>query len=216
MSARYYAVLLIAVMLLCSALCVAQKADAAFVVGGAFVSDPSVTDMPLCPPGPPCPPVSTFRAQTDNRVFFEGALGVRVLDAKVASLYVELPIAGIPSQTVTFTQASFGKFSSFFFTPSLRVKLLPASPIAPFFSLGGGVAHYSLFNGSSTKGALQFGGGLDFKTGIPHLGLRAEVRDFVTPTPNFSLTGLVLGGVRPQDGLNYNNVLVGGGVVFKF
>ena len=72
-----------------------------------------------------------------------------------------------------------------FVTPALRVKFAPGFPVSPWASIGGGWAHYNLTGISTNKGALQFGGGVDINTGIPLLGFRAEVRDFVTDQPAF-------------------------------
>ena len=44
----------------------------------------------------------TSTIKTDHHLFYEGTLGIRLLDAKAASLHVELPVAGIPSQTLKF------------------------------------------------------------------------------------------------------------------
>ena len=217
---RRYAVFLAGLVLLCSTCGVAQKADAALIVGGSFVSDSNVRVVVLCITAP-CP---TFPGtlKTDNHVFLEGALGLRILDAKAISLHLELPIAGIPSQKlrlftvpiISTVPINFSSnLSSLFFTPSLKVKVLPASPIAPFFSVGGGLAHFSFDQGSSSKGALQYGGGIDFKTGIPHFGLRVEVRDFVSGEPNLSALRPFLSG---QGGLHRHNLLAGGGVVLNF
>ena len=59
------------------------------------------------------------------------------------------------------------------------------------------------------KAAIQYGGGLDFKTGLPLLGFRAEVRDFVTGDPDF-------GVFSTSGGLHHHNILVGGGIVLRF
>jgi hypothetical protein len=211
---RRYAVLLAVLVFSLSACSFAQKADAAFTVGGSFVSDSNVGIQLIFCITAPCPGPSLSTLKTDNHVFLAGTLGLRLLNAKAASLHLELPIAGIPSQHLHLSTlpTSVSDLSSLFFTPSLKVKLLPASPIAPFFSVGGGLAHYSFNQGSSTKGALQFGGGIDFKTGIPHFGLRAEVRDFLSGEPNLSPLILQSG----QSGLHRHNLLAGGGVVLNF
>jgi len=201
---------------------VAQKADAAFVVGASFVSDSNATFAIPCLV-PPCPATPTFirTVQVDNQVFLEGTLGLRMLNAGVAALYFEVPVAGIPSQTLHLTTAPstvFAHMSSFYVTPGLRLKVLPGSPIAPFVSLGGGLAHYSLGSGANNKGALQYGGGLDFKL-APFVGLRGEVRDFVTGDPNFSLANPLAGGFKAssnQSGLHRHNILAGGGIVLRF
>src|SRR3981189_1456209 len=85
----------ILIALLCaSTFALAQKADVAFVLGGSFVSDTKETFL--------TPSTSlSDTIKTDHHLFLEGALGVRLLNAHVASLSIELPVAGIPSQKIT-------------------------------------------------------------------------------------------------------------------
>jgi hypothetical protein len=97
-----------------------------------------------------------------------------------------------------------------FITPGLRLKLLPVSPISSWVALGGGLARY---NGAN-KAAIEYGGGLDFKTGLPLLGLRAEVRDFVTEDFLNGSIGSVI--ALNSSGLHHHNVLIGGGIVLRF
>lgn len=195
------------VILCASTFAMAQKADAAFVVGGSFVSD--TTEIVALPPGFS----GGTTIKTDHHIFLEGALGVRLLNAHAASLHVELPFAGIPSQSLTLNgiPGTLDHLGTVFITPGLRVKILPIAPISPWVSVGGGWAHYSLKDASLTqnKAALQFGGGLDFKTGLPLLGFRAEVRDFVTGDPDFGI-------FSTNSGLHHHNILVGGGIVLRF
>ena len=202
----------ILIALLCaSSFAMAQKADAAFVVGGSFVSDTKETFL--------TPSLTlTDTVKTDHHLFLEGELGVRLLNAHVASLSVELPVAGITSQKLTLASTPgtvVDNLSTIFITPGFRLKLLPVSPISPWVSVGGGWAHYSLKTASSTenKGAIEYGGGLDFKTGLPLLGFRAEVRDFVTGDPNFGVSSVIAGN---NSGLHHHNILAGGGIVLRF
>jgi hypothetical protein len=199
------------IALLCaSTFAAAQKADAAFVVGGSFVSDTKETFL-----APSTTLVDTVK--TDNHLFLEGELGVRVLNAHVASLSLELPVAGMTSQKLTLASTPgtvVDHLSTLFITPGFRLKLLPISPISPWVSVGGGWARYSLDSGSKTnKGAIEYGGGLDFKTGLPLLGFRAEVRDFVTGDPNFGVSSVIAGN---NSGLHHHNILAGGGIVLRF
>ncbi|HLY92124.1 MAG TPA: hypothetical protein VKQ89_02600 [Candidatus Angelobacter sp.] len=193
---------LLAVLCLASA-AIAQKADAAFVVGGSFVSDTNGTILTV-----------PTTVHTDHHLFLEGALGVRLLNAHLVSLHAELPVAGIPSQDVTIKglPGTLDQLGVIFITPALRVKFAPIAPISPWVSVGGGWAHYSLHTASTTenKGALQYGGGLDFKTGLPVLGFRVEVRDFLTGIPTFGT------GFLTESGLHHHNILVGGGIVLRF
>jgi hypothetical protein len=194
----------ILIALLCaSTLAVAQKADAAFVVGGSFISDTNGTVLTL-----------PTTIHTDHHIFLEGALGVRLLNAHLVSLHAELPVAGIPSTplTVAGVSTAIDHIGTLFITPGLRLKIAPIAPISPWVSVGGGWARYSLNTAGTTenKGALQFGGGLDFKTGLPLLGFRAEVRDFVTGVPTFN------SGFLTETGLHHHNILAGGGIVLRF
>jgi len=187
----------------------AQKADAALVLGGAFTSDIQQTFTPTVGPSV----LETLKFE--HHFFLEGAVSVRLLNAHLASLHVELPVAGIPSQS---TPKVFGgvpfHLSALFITPGLRLKVLPASPISPWVSVGGGWAHYSSDdNVTVNKAAVQYGGGLDFKTGLPLLGFRAEVRDFVTSDPSALIVGP---STTPMKGLHHHSVLVGGGIVLRF
>jgi hypothetical protein len=202
----------VAVVLLISRFAVAQKADVAFVVGGSFVSDTNGTV--IIPP--PFAGTANVTIKSDHHVFFEGALGVRVLNAHAVSLHIELPIAATPSAKLTepITSTTLDHISTLFITPALRMKFAPGAPVSPWVSVGGGWARYSLKDASLTqnKAALQYGGGLDFKTGISALGFRAEVRDFVTGDPDFNLGSLF----STKSGLHHHNILAGGGIVLRF
>ena len=193
------------VILCVSTFAMAQKADAAFVVGGSFVSDTNGTVLTI-----------PATIHTDHHIFLEGALGIRLLNAHLVSLHAELPVAGIPSQPlrVAGLPTVLEHLGTLFITPGLRLKFAPIAPISPWVSIGGGWARYSLNNASVTqnKGAVQYGGGLDFKTGLPLLGFRAEVRDFVTGDPDFGLSGVF----SSNSGLHHHNILAGGGIVLRF
>ena len=203
---RFFVV--VAVLCLGSA-ALAQKADVAFVVGGSFVSDSQQTFS--------TGPGSFNSLKTDHHIFLEGVPAFRLLNAEVASLHLEVPIAGIPSTPLklsTTPATVVDHINTVFVTPSLRLKVLPGSPISPWASFGGGWARYGLDSGTRTnKGAVQYGGGLDFKV-LPFVGFRAEVRDYVTGDPNFGL-GSVLAG-NTKGGLHHHNVLAGGGILLRF
>jgi hypothetical protein len=190
-----------------SAAAVAQNADVSFVAGGSFVSDTQSTFITGIS--------AASKLKTDSHIFLEGTLGLKMINAGAASLSLEVPVAGIPSTKITTSTSPstlINHISTVFVTPSLRLKLLPASPIAPWVSFGGGWARYSLDTGNTNKGAVQYGGGLDFKV-LPALGFRAEVRDYVTGEPNFGLISVLNGN---NGGLHHHNVLAGGGIVLRF
>ncbi len=199
--------ILMAMVCVSTVAAIAQSADVSFVAGGSFVSDTQSTFITGIS--------AASKLKTDNHLFLEGTLGLRVLNAGAASLSLEVPVAGIPSTPIkisTSPSTVINHISTVFVTPSLRLKLLPGSPIAPWVSFGGGWARYSLDTGNTNKGAVQYGGGLDFKI-LPVLGLRAEVRDYVTGEPNFGLASVLNGN---DSGLHHHNVLAGGGIVLRF
>ncbi|MGZ4842970.1 MAG: hypothetical protein ACXV5J_14550, partial [Candidatus Angelobacter sp.] len=105
--------LILAAILCVSTFAVAQKADAAFVAGGSFVSDTKGTFV--------VPDIVFGNAsiKTDHHIFLEGALGVRLLNAHLVSLHAELPVAGIPSQTLTIagTSTVLDHIGTVFITP---------------------------------------------------------------------------------------------------
>jgi hypothetical protein len=204
--------------ILCAILCVstfavAQQADVAVVVGGSFVNNSRVTFLST--------PTVVNTVKTNNQFFYEGALAVRLANAHLISLHLELPVVGIHSSSSHIAIAApVGDTtitldtSALFITPALRLKILPVSPISPWISVGGGLARFSQdFGPTTNKGAIEYGGGLDFKTGLPVLGFRAEVRDFVTGNPNFGFTNIVTGD---NGGLRRHNLMVGGGIVLRF
>lgn len=202
---------IVVALLFVSTAALAQMADASFTVGGSFVSDVKQTFTPTVGPSF----VNTI--QSNHHIFLEGAVSVRMFSAGVASLHLEVPAAGIPSQSITVggLSGAVDHLSSVFVTPGFRLKLLPSAGISPWASIGGGWAHYALDSGgTANKGALQYGGGLDFKTKFPALGFRAEVRDFVTTDPSSLFTGGP--SFTPQSGLHHHNILAGGGIVLRF
>jgi hypothetical protein len=168
---------------------------------------------PSCPP-----PAFTDQLKTDHHYYAEGTVGVHLMNLSAFALNLEVPVAVIPSQklrlpsTITFTN----DMSSIFVTPSLKLKAFPKSPVAPWISAGGGWAHYSVDPDITTnKGALQFGGGLDFRIGQRRWGFRGEVRDFLTGDPNLALvSGPFFGATK--GGLHRHNVLYGGGLTLRF
>jgi len=211
MGLRRFAILL--VLPAFSTLSLAQKADVSFVAGGAFISEEHVAPGVTCTI--PCP--LAFNFKTDTHLFYEGTGAIRLANFKLVSLHLEVPVAGIPSAQVVFSgtpSLNSLKLSSVFVTPSLRVKFAPGFPVSPFASIGGGWAHYNLAGTSMSKGALQFGGGVDIKTRIPLLGFRAEVRDFVTGQPDFGIVSIQTLGSSSLG--RRHNVLAGGGIVLRF
>lgn len=213
MKMKRFTIVFFFVVLILSSMSHAQKADLAFSVGASSVGDTGL--------GFACPACAAFGKETVNtghQAFLEGTAGLRLVNARVASIHLELPIVGVPHQNLFFGglpttfQASL---TSLYITPSIKAKFLPAAGISPWVSVGGGWAHFRLPDDHSNKGALQFGGGADFKTPVPHFGFRVEVRDFLSGQPSFGTPGVGLLG-NPPNGFNRHNVLAGGGILMHF
>ena len=137
-------------------------------------------------------------------------------ETSAGRLYLELPLlfGGHASGTVagTVTGESGGMV---FFTPGVRFNVAPHSRVSFYGAVGLGPVMFQennsvIGNGSiisyvrwTIAGAVDFGGGLDFRL-TRLMSLRAEARDFV-------VSGRHLGG---QNG--YNHPIFGFGVGFHF
>ena len=178
----------------------AQSNDIAVSFGGTF--SPGAEGPAQCEVILTCPAGIVSRS-VDPGFSVEGTYAHRLANFRVASLHLELPFMFSPTRKSEFLGPDF---STFFFTPSLRLKFLPSSGVSPFVSAGGGLGRFKEGSTSDNHGAFQVVGGLDFKTRLPLLGLRIEARDFATGAPSFStLTNNHL-----------NNLFIGGGVTLHF
>lgn len=108
-------------------------------------------------------------------------------------------------------------YQQVFVTPGARFNLFPETGVSPWVSFGGGFGHFSenntlIYGGanpgsSSTSGVLQGGLGLDVKV-WRSLGIRGQVRDFWSGTPDLPLA--------PTGKSRQHNYFLGGGVVWHF
>jgi len=194
--------LVFAVAFLLSFPALAQKNEAAVTLGGIFTvgakGNSTCEAIIICPTNVDVTLAPSFA--------LNGSFAHRVADFKAAALFVELPLVANPSRSGGGFLGS--SFSTLFFTPSLRVQFAPSASISPFLSAGGGFGHFSGL-GSDTRWATQLGGGLDFKTGLPHLGFRVEARDFINGTPSIGALDRITAGHMQQ-------IYAGGGLVIKF
>jgi hypothetical protein len=135
----------------------------------------------------------------------------RIVNIEVASLYLELPFAAAWGGNRSITQGKFlqENYNSTYLTPGLKLKLLPGSFISPYLAggLGWGGFRSSNSNATSNQFAGDIGGGADFNL-LPILSLRGEVRDYYTSSPTLDVQSVFHG--------NVNNVVISGGVVFRF
>jgi hypothetical protein len=162
--------------------------------------------------------LDTFNVTADSSFAFQIDYSYRLVNAKVAALYIDVPLTATPKSQFNTANAFFLRsYSSLFFTPGLKVKLLPEAPISPYVVAGVGFARLSpsdnRINGNPNEGdnpqtddAFSFGGGIDLRAN-KFLSLRGEVRDFRTGTPQFR-TNLF---EKRQ-----HNILVTGGIVLRF
>lgn len=149
---------------------------------------------------------------------YEFNYAARVLDAKIAALYFEVPFAGTPNTKIKTTNAlSPSSYSSIFFTPGIKVKLLPHGKYSPFAVMGVGLAHFkegdttigntpNVNRNSKTDSVFDFGFGMDVRV-FSILSIRGEVRDFYSDLPPLNVRAL-------SD--RQHNALISAGVVLRF
>jgi hypothetical protein len=144
--------------------------------------------------------------------------GVRLLGSEMAALYFEVPFVATPQHQISPNLPALTRdIATIYLTPGVRVKLAPASRISPYAAVGAGLAIFEHsrenFAGQPNpasrvlkRGAFDFGGGVDVHV-WRFVGLRGEVRDFISGNP--SLNAPIQGSVQ-------HNLLIAGGFVLKF
>jgi hypothetical protein len=148
---------------------------------------------------------------------FEANYATQLAHVPAVALHLEFPFVASPSTDITTSNLTAVKsYSSIFFTPALRLKILPGGPFSPWISAGGGLAHFgpssttqagtTVTTNSTNKGAVEGGIGADFHPPLLPLAFRVEARDFYTGIPNLNTVSIK---VR-------HNILVGGGIVLRF
>lgn len=190
-------------------------------------------------PGTNFPTINGFTTSTSSpaTLAWQANLGWHIFDAGPATTFLEFPVTGAPSQSVSTSVLSGGvgvignepRRSAYFFTPGLRVRFLNRR-FSPYAVGGYGIESATLLNGvvtigsnfsSSTngsidrvwKGAFDFGGGLDAKLNSL-FSLRSEVRDFVRTGKSSDQSGTTV--VVQKVLQSRNTVVVTGGLVARF
>jgi len=169
----------------------AQKNELAVTAGGYF-------------------PIKT-NFDADPAFVIGGNFAHRVASVPLVSLYVEIPVFGTFNSTTNIANSTLTnpKYSALFVSPGLKLKLAPSFPVSPYLVAGGGLAHFSKSNvttsDSTNTGVFDVGGGLDFKF-FPYLSFRTEVRDFYSGSPN-----LTVGFTDRQ-----HQIIASGGLVLRF
>ena len=152
---------------------------------------------------------------------FEGEYGRAIFVAPVYSVSAEALFAY--NRDIDLNAGEYGHavvptdLKSYFVTPAVRVNLFPTTAVSPWVSLGAGYGHVSQSTqldysgatpGKSKSGfAIEGGLGLDVKV-WRKLSIRAGVRDFWGPEPDFPLA--------PTGKSRMHNFLVGGGAFWRF
>ncbi|HKQ04673.1 MAG TPA: outer membrane beta-barrel protein [Blastocatellia bacterium] len=196
----------IVTLLLCVSAASAQQAELGLTVGALKTGGGNLATSSSDP-----------TAHSGNSFALQADLSARFFTVGLASLYFDFPVAVTPKTNIITSNAlSVRSYSSLYFTPGVKLKLLPLARISPYVVGGIGLARLSpsdtLVNGqpvtSDTKVnvAYSFGGGVDVKW-APHISLRGEIRDYNTVTPAFTLTLFEK---------RQNNALISGGVVLRF
>src|SRR5262249_20789299 len=184
----------------------AQKNEASFLVGGLKTGSRGITDA------------AAGSIDSGASVAYEINVATRLLNARLVSLYFELPLIIAPDTDLTSSNVLVPRsYSSIVFAPGLKLKAWTLSPVSPYAVLGAGLGHFNssgtVQNGQpnpasqgTTKFVYDVGGGVDLRL-IPFVALRGEIRDVISGTPNFSV---------PVSGDRQHNVLFAGGVVLRF
>jgi opacity protein-like surface antigen len=198
--------LILAVVFLSAGSAFAQKHEVAFTSGGLKIGERGF-DLPQ--PG---------RLRFRTGFTYQLNYARRFFDGKIAALYFEFPFAGTPRTKVEASNVfSPRSYSSIFFTPGIKLKLLPGLKYSPYVMAGAGVARFNESNTltndqpntnqqSNTDGVFDFGAGIDVRV-FSILSIRGEVRDFYSELPPLNVRAF-----RDRQ----HNALISAGFVLRF
>ena len=210
-------------LLLAAGWSLAQNNEVSLSIGPTFTTDQELQVNTLLPGCQVLGCTALFTFHNNTSVAFALGYARRITDMGPVALYVEIPVVRQPDHDldVTTNNRSLGLFgtgrtAATFLTPSLRIQFLPKGRISPWITGGYGFAHLSQDFSSSkrTKGAAQFGGGIDVRM-LPHLAIRGELRDFWTGgmLQSGPVATLTQGTALTS---HIQHIYAGGGVVLKF
>ena len=133
----------------------------------------------------------------------------RLVNAEAVGLFVEVPLTWTFKNARTDPAAALhDHYSAFFFTPGLKVKVLPQLPISPYGFVGVGLAHFHDTDSGqgSNENVIDYGAGVDWKV-LPLLSIRGELRDFNSGVPRLNF---------PNPGSRQQNVMATVGLSLHF
>ena len=193
-------------ILVFAASCSAQKNEVDMVLGNtrSFSSNTTFSSPTFS---------RTVPSLRNSNVTYELGLARQLATFRPGSLSLELTAAGFPAHLNT-------DFASVFVIPAAKFSFLPQSRVSPFASTGVGYVHLSR-NGVPSVNAVayQFAGGVDVRTPIRFISIRAEARDFLASqsgfASGFSRFTTIAPGVTVKGSFR-NHLLLGGGAVFRF
>jgi hypothetical protein len=96
----------------------AQANEIAFVMGGTSSPDSS-TPFPTATTRTPL--------KIGSGITYESVFAHRLINAPIVSAYLELPIVGTPSRTISAINVATRDFSSIFFTPAMKINCVYAA-----------------------------------------------------------------------------------------
>jgi opacity protein-like surface antigen len=184
----------------------AQGHEVAFTSGGLKVGDRGF-DLPR--PG---------FIKFDTGFTYQLNYARRFFDARLAALYFEFPFSGTPRTKIeTDNVLSPRSYSSLFFTPGIKLKLLPGAKYSPYAMAGVGFAHFresetrinqqpNADRTTKSETVFDFGFGLDIRL-VSIVSLRGEVRDFYSELPPLNVRAL-----RERQ----HNTLISAGIALRF
>ena len=182
----------------------AQSSELGLVFGGKITPGSTTSGVP-------------GETSVDTAFAFEASYAARLAGTPGLALQLEVPFIAVPTSNLkTSTVLTAKSYSSFYITPGLRVKLAPDSGFSPWVAAGVGIVRFNPSStnldgtpntlSSTTKAAYSVGGGIDFHSKGSPLGFRVEARELYTGVPRLSIPKLNI----------HNNVLLAGGIVFRF
>jgi opacity protein-like surface antigen len=133
----------------------------------------------------------------------------RFVNGGVAGLYVEVPLTWAFKNSRSDPAAGLrDHYSSFFFTPGLKLKVLPQLPASPYAFVGVGLAHFhnSDTGEGSYENVIDYGAGVDWKL-APFVSIRGELRDLNSGVPRMGF---------PNPGSRQHNLMATVGFALHF
>ena len=188
----------------------AQKNEIAGGLGRTFVADQGIQ--------PGAIPLLNNKVHFGNGLTFEINYARRLMGGGFLALDAEVPFVGNPDEDLGSGNGAVPKtYSSYFVTPSARLKVFADSGLQPWVSLGGGYGRFNIsktqvYGGinpgptSKSSGLLQAGLGLDVRT-FKKINLRFAARDFWSGSLPLNV---------PTGKSHQHNIVVTGGFAYRF